>query len=133
MKLSVIMTLLFICSLGQTGCTKTEKASVTAGEALSMIRNDTGIVLLDVRTPAEFEGELGHLEGAILIPVQELEERSGELSPYKDRTIVAYCRTGRRSLKATEILREKGFDVLNLEGGMVDWNGQNLPLVVHGK
>lgn len=114
------------------GCSTEGSRSVTAEEALSMIQNDSGVVLLDVRTKEEFEGELGHLEGAVLIPVQELGKRSSELLPFKDRTILAYCRTGRRSLKATEMLTEQGYRVFNVEGGMVGWNNKNLPHVVRG-
>ncbi|MGH7046542.1 MAG: rhodanese-like domain-containing protein [Stellaceae bacterium] len=79
--------------------------------------------ILDVREPAEFTGPLGHIKGAILIPLGALAERARELA--KDRPIVAVCRAGSRSAQATAILREAGFtDVANLSGGMLRWRGE---------
>ena len=82
-----------------------------------------GVQILDVREPSEFEGPLGHIRNAILIPLGELAERTGELS--RDRPIVAVCRAGSRSAQATVILREAGFgDVANLSGGMLRWRAE---------
>lgn len=69
-----------------------------------------GAVLLDVRTPAEFDG--GHVEGAKNIPVQELAARAGELP--RGAAIVVYCRSGGRSATATQLLRGRGHDVLDV-------------------
>jgi rhodanese-related sulfurtransferase len=81
------------------------------------------ILLLDVRTEAEFNGPLGHIENALLIPVQELPNRIGELEKFKDRTIIVYCRSGRRSEQASQILLEHGFkNVQNMTGGINSWN-----------
>ena len=52
------------------------------------------VLLLDVRTPEEFDGPLGHLEGAKLIPLQELPQRLDEIKSYKNKEIVVYCRSG---------------------------------------
>jgi rhodanese-related sulfurtransferase len=103
--------------------------SVAPREAFAMAARDSTIVLLDVRTPAEFAGETGHLHGALLLPVEELESRAGELDRVKDRLIVAYCRTGRRSRNAAALLGGRGFRVLNLEGGILAWNAEQLPVV----
>jgi sulfur dioxygenase len=82
-----------------------------------------GVQTLDVREPNEFEGPLGHIRQAILIPLGELAERTGELA--RDRPIVAVCRAGSRSAQATVILREAGFtDVANLAGGMLRWRAE---------
>ncbi|HEU0216184.1 MAG TPA: MBL fold metallo-hydrolase [Stellaceae bacterium] len=81
------------------------------------------VQILDVREPQEFGGPLGHIRGAILIPLGELAERAGELA--RDRPIVAVCRAGSRSAQATVILREAGFsDVANLAGGMLRWRAE---------
>jgi sulfur dioxygenase len=81
------------------------------------------IQVLDVREPSEFDGPLGHIHRAILIPLGELAERAGELT--HDRPIVAVCRAGSRSAQATVILREAGFsDVANLAGGMLRWRAE---------
>lgn len=116
-----------------TGCTTMDDQNVTTEQALEMIRADTNIVLLDVRTPEEYAGELGHLKNSILIPVQELESRMPEIEQYRDKKILAYCRTGRRSRTAMNLLRGKGFDALNVQGGMVEWNKLQLPHVETGK
>lgn len=79
-------------------------------------------VVLDVRTPAEFTGPLGHIDGAYLIPVQELEKRVAELDSLKDRSIYVICRSGNRSRTATSILLEHDFKAINVAGGMRAWN-----------
>jgi len=82
-----------------------------------------GVQILDVREPSEFDGPLGHIHNARLIPLGELAERAGELA--HDRPIVAVCRAGSRSAQATVILREIGFsDVANLAGGMLRWRAE---------
>jgi glyoxylase-like metal-dependent hydrolase (beta-lactamase superfamily II)/rhodanese-related sulfurtransferase len=79
--------------------------------------------ILDVREPDEFTGPLGHIRGAVLIPLGELAERAGELS--KDRPVVAVCRAGGRSAQATTILQQTGFkEVANLIGGMLRWRAE---------
>jgi rhodanese-related sulfurtransferase len=112
--------------LAQTG--KDEKP-LTVQDAQEMITTDSSVVVLDVRTEEEFKSQTGHLANAILIPVQELEKRIDELAPFKDRTIIAYCRTGRRSEKATAILVDHGYKALNMKGGIVKWNETHLPVV----
>jgi sulfur dioxygenase len=81
------------------------------------------VQILDVREAQEFVGPLGHIRGAILIPLGDLTERAAELA--RDRPIVAVCRAGSRSAQATVILREAGFgDVANLAGGMLRWRAE---------
>jgi phage shock protein E len=64
-----------------------------------------GALLLDVRTPQEFS--MGHVEGALNIPVQVINQRHKELP--RDKVIVVYCRSGRRSAHAAQLLLEAGF------------------------
>ena len=83
------------------------------------------VQIVDVREPAEFNGPLGHIAGAILLPLGSLAARAGELS--KERPIVTVCRSGARSAQATVLLRREGFDkVANLAGGMLRWRAQRL-------
>jgi len=103
--------------------------TVTPASVDSLKAVDSTVVLLDVRTKEEYDGELGHLRGAILIPVQELEVRIGELDSLKSRTIVVYCRSGGRSARATALLQSKGFHALNMEGGIKRWNADLRPVV----
>ncbi len=107
--------------------------AVSVEEARKIIAADSTVLVLDVRTPEEYTGQLGHIDHALLIPVQELEKRIGELEEYKGKTVLAVCRTGRRSGSATDLLKEKGFTVKNVEGGMVKWNEENLPVVKETK
>jgi len=79
-----------------------------------------GAVLLDVRTPAEYQS--GNIKGSVLVPLQELHRRSVELQKYKGQEIVCYCRSGSRSLMAAAQLRRKGFNTAHLEGGIAEWN-----------
>lgn len=84
-------------------------------------------VYVDVRTPEEYAA--GHVEGAILIPVDELDTRWRELEPYRDRRVVVYCRTGRRSGIALEFLRERGFDDAVNGGGLHEVAAGGAPVV----
>ncbi len=85
--------------------------------------------LLDVREVDEFNGELGHIGGSILIPLKHLPERAKELEKDKEREIVAICRAGVRSTTAAAILTGLGFEhVCNLKGGMLDWMEANFPV-----
>ena len=95
---------------------------ITAKDLKQLIDADKSIILLDVRTPAEHTGPLGNLEGSLLIPVQELAKRYQELSDYKETQIIIYCRSGNRSQVAAKILQDKGYDVVNMIGGMKAWN-----------
>ena len=82
--------------------------------------------VLDVRSPAEFDGELGHLEGAQLIPLDELRARVAEV--HGDKPVVVVCQTGRRSGMGTVILAKAGLTrTANLAGGMVRWRDLGLP------
>jgi sulfur dioxygenase len=84
-------------------------------------------LILDVRQPSEFEGELGHIPGARLLPLGELRAKLAELP--KESPIVTVCRSGGRSAQACAILEAAGFKrVANLSGGMVRWRGQRLPV-----
>jgi rhodanese-related sulfurtransferase len=78
------------------------------------------VQVLDVRSAAEFDGELGHLPGARLIPLDDLRAHVAELDDHKP--IVVVCQTGKRSAMATTILRQAGLtQIANLAGGMVRW------------
>ena len=85
--------------------------------------NRAAITVLDVREPSEFDGPMGHIPGAVLLPLGQLGERAGELS--KDKPVVAVCRSGARSAQATKILADAGFaKVANLPGGMLRWRAE---------
>jgi len=84
------------------------------------------VLLLDVRTVAEFEGraedKFGRLSKAVNIPIQELETRMKELNNWKDKQIVVYCSHSHRSPRASYMLSQNGFkNVTNMLGGMSTW------------
>ncbi|MBI3678664.1 MAG: MBL fold metallo-hydrolase [Proteobacteria bacterium] len=82
-----------------------------------------GLQIVDVREAAEFNGPLGHIHGAKLIPLGNLAQRAAELS--SDKPTVAVCRAGGRSAQATTILQQVGFKrVANLAGGMLRWRAE---------
>ena len=81
------------------------------------------VQVLDVREPNEFIGPLGHIRGAVLVPLGDLAAKAKDLP--KDKPIVAVCRAGSRSAHATAILNKAGFsEVANLPGGMLRWRGE---------
>ena len=85
-------------------------------------------LLLDVREPEEFVGELGHIKGALHVPLDVLAHRLPKLAGYFGREVVVICRSGARSATAGAILRQAGFaHVRNLGGGMLEWNAHRLP------
>ena len=90
--------------------------------------NLDAVQILDVRESDEFDGPLGRIPGARLIPLGGLGERAGELA--SNKPIVAVCRAGGRSAQATNILRRAGFnDIANLAGGMLRWRAQGYPVL----
>lgn len=85
------------------------------------------VQILDVREEDEFAGPLGHIEGAVLIPLGQLAARADELA--RDRPIVAVCRAGSRSAQAVTILLQAGFgEIANLNGGMLRWRAEGYPV-----
>jgi len=90
------------------------------------------VQILDVREPSEFDGPLGHIRDARLIPLGELSKSAGELDP--NRPIVAVCRSGGRSAQAVAILQKAGFGrIANLAGGMLRWRADGHPVVGGGE
>lgn len=95
---------------------------LSAGELKSRLASARPPFLLDVREEEEFNGELGHIPGSMLIPLRELATRADELTAHKDQEVVVICRAGVRSATGAAILASLGFErVFNLKGGMLDW------------
>jgi rhodanese-related sulfurtransferase len=81
------------------------------------------VQVIDVREPDEFNGPLGHVPGAKLIPLGTLGEKAATID--KSRPVVTVCRSGARSAQASVMLGKAGFDkVANLSGGMLRWRAQ---------
>ena len=87
-----------------------------------------GIIIVDVRQPDEYE--CGHIKDAINIDVKDenfIDNAVCQLP--KDKVIAVYCRSGKRSALAGEMLSEKGYQVVNLDGGIEAWISNNYPVV----
>lgn len=97
--------------------------SITAEELNEKLKFGKHPLVLDVRQPDEFRS--GHIAGAKLIPLNELQRKMGELP--KGREIVCICASGNRSTSAAKMLAKEGFNVLNVSGGMLAWRRAKLP------
>ena len=87
------------------------------------------VLLLDVRTAADFAGEWGHIRDAYNMPLEELPQRVVELEAHKQRPIRLICRTDRRSAQAARLLAEAGFtDARIVQGGMTAWRANGWPV-----
>ena len=88
---------------------------------------ESGVVILDVRTPDEIAE--GFIEGALIIDFQGSNFESEIASLNKDVTYAVYCRSGNRSGKAIKIMQDGGFhNLFNLDGGILDWVQAGMPL-----
>jgi rhodanese-related sulfurtransferase len=105
---------------------------LSAAQVADLVSRDSSVVLLDVRTPEEWNGDSGHLKGALLIPLADLPLRSSELEKYRGQTLVVYCRSGGRSGHAAKLLMEKGFNAVNMAGGIRRWNASGYAVVREG-
>ncbi len=118
----LLSAIIFVgCAQDSTDSTFKSISPTKLGEQMKL---DSSLVILDVRNPYELQEYLGHIEGVINIPVQELEKRIGELKEYKDREIAVICRSGVRSVTATNILLRNGFNAVNVEGGMIRYRAE---------
>ncbi len=126
-RIKKILMMLLMVITSSVGCqSKKEDVkddfNMTVAELKQAISSDTNLVILDCRTPQELTGELGQIEGVINIPVQVLNERINEMTPYKDKNIAVICRSGNRSEFATKIMQQHGFKAKNVLGGMKAYN-----------
>lgn len=96
-----------------------EYQKISAEEAKEVMQSGNHYVILDVRTLDEYNE--GHIEGAVLLPDNELEEKAESTLPDKEATILVYCRSGRRSVAAAQDLINMGYTNVYDFGGIVDW------------
>ncbi len=114
-----------VCNMEIVDKTTVHFDNITFGEACKRVTKNGKALLLDVRSPGEFDGSessrdtFGHLKGAININVMELADRVEELRPYQDTEIIVYCSQSHRSPAATYFLTNNGFkNVVNVSGGV---------------
>ena len=140
MKKLILLILALIFILTVTGCSNAQNSQIgdeetmptqnttaesttyeqiTAEEAKTLMDSETNYIILDVRTEEEFNE--AHIEGAILIPDYEINEKAEEILTDKDQLILVYCRSGRRSKLAAEELVKLGYTNIKEFGGIIDW------------
>ena len=114
------------------GCSSTGSATTVNLNVSEFSQKITepGVIILDVRTPEEFAS--GHIEGALNIDFNsgKFANEITRLNPSENYAV--YCRSGSRSGQAASIMHKAGFhDVSNLNGGVIDWTNDGLPLVMN--
>jgi rhodanese-related sulfurtransferase len=112
-----LLIILLVAILTACGISSEGYRNVSTEEAKQLIDNKE-VVVLDVRTPEEYQA--GHIPNAILIPLQELENKLNDLD--KEEPYLVVCRSGNRSAQASEILTNNSFtNIYNMTGGMNSW------------
>ena len=117
------LIIFFILTFSLMMCSKNKDVIMMEEFQSSILDKNT--IVLDVRTEEEYYGPLGHIENAILIPIQELQSRLDELNQFKNETIYVVCRSGQRSSVGKDILNANNFRAVNVDGGMISWRPEN--------
>ena len=119
---------ILLSALMFTGCAGTSNnqtntyRQITMDEAVTMMAQESGYVILDVRRPDEFAA--GHIPNAINVPNESIGTSDIPELPDKDQLIMVYCRSGRRSKEASEKLVKLGYTNIVEFGGILDWKGE---------
>lgn len=119
---------ILLSALMFTGCARTSNnqtntyRQITMDEAVTMMEQETGYIILDVRRADEFAA--GHIPGAINVANESIGTDEIPELPDKDQLIMVYCRSGRRSKEAAEKLVKLGYTNIVEFGGILDWKGE---------
>ena len=119
---------ILLSALMFTGCAGTSNnqtntyRSITMDEAVTMMAEESGYIILDVRRPDEFAA--GHIPNAINVPNESIGTSEIPELPDKNQLIMVYCRSGRRSKEASEKLVKLGYTNIVEFGGILDWKGE---------
>lgn len=110
------------------GCATHNKVKTLSAKDFQHGIESPNVQILDVRTPSEFAE--GHIKGAINIDFYSTGFVSDVTKTLtKDKPVFVYCRSGRRSAQAADILKKNGFNVADLDGGILNWKCEGLPLI----
>ena len=121
---------ILLSALMFTGCAATNNSQtntyrqIAMDEAVDMMAQETGSIILDVRRPDEFAA--GHIPNAINVPNESIGTSDIPELPDKDQLIMVYCRSGRRSKEASEKLVKLGYTNIVEFGGILDWKGETV-------
>jgi rhodanese-related sulfurtransferase len=125
---SLLTSALFAVSAASVSLSYAGRPSAVDVKQVAAMQS-SGALLLDVREPDEYAQ--GHVPGAILIPLGQLDQRLPEIARYKNQPVALICRSGNRSAKAQKLLEQAGFSAAaNVEGGMIAWQRSGLPVVL---
>ena len=114
-----------------SGVRKSEWSEITVDDLFDRVNSNLPPLLIDVRSPADFNGGYGHIRNARSIPMLELESNLEDLDSFKEKGIVTMCPGGGMSLVAVDILAEAGFtDVKSLTGGTDLWHQSGYPTTI---
>ena len=107
-----------------TGCTSATASfdTLSSHEAYQLINEDETVIVIDVRSKEEFA--TGHINGAILLPVDQIEAHAEEILQNKDAVILVICRSGARSQYASQLLADLGYTNIYDIGGILSWPGE---------
>ena len=119
------IALFLLLSLFVTGCASPGAAAyrrVSMQEAVDMMADEDGYIILDVRTAQEFAS--GHIPGAMLLPNEDIGTEEIAQLPDKSQLILVYCRSGNRSKQAADKLVRLGYTNIVEFGGINSWPGE---------
>ena len=120
-----ILSVLFLLFYIRRFFLRAHMKEYTPNQVAEMLMDDS-IVLIDVRTREERNRQ--RITGSLHLPLNEITEKIKTLDKYKQKEIVCYCHSGRRSFFAAVMLQKHGFNAANMKGGISEWNYQNLKL-----
>ena len=119
----ILLSALMLTSCAGTSNNQTNTyRQITMDEAVTMMAEETGYIILDVRRPDEFAA--GHIPNAINVPNESIGTAEIPELPDKSQLILVYCRSGRRSKEASEKLVKLGYTNIVEFGGILDWKGE---------
>ena len=111
-----ILLILFACSK------KVRQSSISVEQLRLLLRDNPNTPLIDVRTAGEFNGPLYHIDGAQSIPLSDLSSYIVDLKSEDEKKYYMICKSGARSAKATQIMKNSGLNAINVSGGMMAWS-----------
>ena len=120
----IVLSALMLTGCAGAGNQINSYRQISMDKAIAMMKQESGYVVLDVRTPAEFAEK--HIPNAINVPNENIGTDEISELPDKDQLIMVYCRSGRRSKEAAEKLVKLGYTNIVEFGGILDWKGETV-------
>ena len=120
--ITLLLSVLFLAGCALPAGQEVSYRQINMDEAITMMEEESGYIILDVRTPEEFADK--HIPGAINIPNETISTEEIPELPDKDQLILVYCRSGNRSKQASEKLVKLGYTNVVEFGGINDWPGE---------